>query len=141
MSTTGAAKGSEPNREEQHRFYHDVFDFRIDVERHLVVVKFGAKIGAEEVAGYAAALRSHPSFQPSFSEIVDLRQSEELDLQASDFLRLADKVDPFSEHAKRAFVVRTRVQNHAARMHKALRGHGSIAIFESFEEAEAWIGS
>lgn len=140
MSQTGTAAGSDPSNDGQARFYHNIFDFRVDVERQLVIVKFGTKVGAGEIATYATELRSHPAFQPSFSEIVDLRETEELDLQANDFLRLADKIDPFSEQAKRAFVVRTRVQNHAARMHRVLRGQ-NIAIFESLEEAEAWIES
>lgn len=142
MSQTGTAKGSESNQDDaQPRFYHEVFEFHVDAERRLVTVKFGASVSAEEIGGYVTALRSNPAFQATFSEIVDLTETEELDLRASDFLRLADKVDPFSEQAKRAFVVRTNSQNHAARMHKALRTQGSIAIFESLEDAEAWIRS
>ena len=141
MSQTGLPTGSEPDNEVQPRFYHDIFDFHVDVERRLVMVKFGARVAADEIAGYVKELRSHPAFQPDFSEIVDLRETIELDLQAKDFLRLADKVDPFSPQAKRAFIVQTRVQNHAARMHRILRGATHIAVFESLEEAEAWIGS
>jgi hypothetical protein len=70
-----------------------------------------------------------------------LRQVEEIDLQADEFLTLADKIDPFSEDSKRAFVVRTSVQNHAARMHKVLRTQRNIEIFRSVEEAERWIGT
>lgn len=144
MSQTGMPGRNERNgelKDDLHRFYHDVFDFHVDVARRLVIVKFGARLTADEITGYVTALRSHPAFQSIFSEIIDLRETEELDLQANDFLRLADKVDPFAPQAKRAFVVRTRVQNHAARMHRILRGQGNIAIFESLEEAEAWIRS
>ncbi len=141
MSEAGTSRSSESNQEAQSRFYHEVFDFQVDVNRRLVTVKFGTRVSADEIFAYASELRSHPEFQPTFSEIVDLRETEELDLQANDFLRLADNIDPFSAHAKRAFVVRTRVQNHAARMHKVLRPHNEIAIFESVEDAETWIGS
>ena len=141
MSETGTSPARESNQEVQRRFYHEVFDFQIDVEKQLVTVKFGTRVSVDEIVAYASELRSHPAFQPTFSEIVDLRKTEELDLRANDFIRLADKIDPFSEHARRAFVVRTRVQNHAVRMHKVLRPHNDIAIFESTEEAEAWVDS
>ena len=81
----------------------------------------------------------HPSFQPAYAEIVDLTEVEELDLRADEFLKLADEIDPFSPDAKRAFIVRNSVQNHAARMHKVLLTQRNIEIFRSVEEAERWI--
>jgi hypothetical protein len=82
----------------------------------------------------------NPSFVLTFSEIVDLTEVEELDLQAAEFLRLADEIDPFSPGAKRAFVVRNAIQDHAARMHKILRTQRNIEILRSVGEAERWIG-
>jgi len=79
-------------------------------------------------------LQIDPSFRSTYSEIVDLRQVEELDLQADELLALADKID-------RVFVVRTSVQNQAARMHKVLRTQRNIEIFRSLEEAERWIAT
>jgi len=111
----------------------------VDSEKRQVVVKFRKKLTAKDIERYACQLRANPSFRPDFSEIVDLREVEQLDLQADDFLRLADEIDPFSLDAKRAFVVQDQVQNHAARMHKVLRTKRNIEIFRSFEEAERWI--
>jgi hypothetical protein len=82
-----------------------------------------------DVERYAILLRANPLFRPDFSEIVDLTEVEEVSLQGEEFLRLADKVDPFSYDAKRAFVARSSVQNHAARMHKILRTQRNIEIF------------
>jgi hypothetical protein len=70
-----------------------------------------------------------------------LTQVEEVTLQADDFLRLADQIDPFSPDAKRAFVVQNSVQNHAARMHRVLRMQRNIEIFRSLEEAQRWIAT
>ena len=64
-----------------------------------------------------------------------------MDLQADGFLKLADEIDPFSPDAKRAFVAKSPVQNHAARMHKILRTQRNIEIFRTIEEAERWIES
>jgi len=112
--------------------------FVVDPGKRLVV-RFGKKVTAEVIEQYAARLRQHPLFDLSFSEIADLSAVEELDLQADEFLRLADAVDPFSPEARRAFVVHNSVQAHAARMHKALRAHRNFGIFHSLEEAEQWV--
>jgi len=114
--------------------------FVVDSKKRLIVVKFGKRVTAEDIGEYVRRLLAHPSFEPSFSEIVDLSEAEEHDLQADEFIKLADELDPFSDDAKRAFVVQNRVQNHAARMHKILRNPRNIGVFSSVEEAERWIG-
>jgi hypothetical protein len=116
-------------------------EYVLDPAKRLVAVKFGKKMTVADIERYAKLLQSNPSFQPNYSEIVDLTGVEVLDLQAEEFLRLADEIDPFSPDAKRAFVVRNSVQNHAARMHKVLRTQRNIEIFRSVEEAERWIGT
>ena len=115
-------------------------DFSIDKDRRLVVVKFEGDVTVQEIAKYVESLVAHPDFDPTFSEITDLRGVQSFDLQANDFLTLADQIDPFSLTAKRAFVVRTSLQNQAARMHKFLRPHRTIEIFESVAQAEEWLG-
>jgi hypothetical protein len=62
-------------------------------------------------------------------------------LEASDFLTLADRIDPFSLQSKRAFVAQTSPQKHAAWMHKILRNQRNFGIFKTLEEAEDWITS
>lgn len=107
-------------------------------ERRLVIVKFGKRLTIRDVEQYAARLRANPAFSPSFSEIVDLTEIEELDLQANDFLRLADEIDLFTVDARRAFVAQD-AQDHAARMHKILRTQKNIEIFKTVKDAERWI--
>lgn len=116
-------------------------EYVINQTNRLVVVKFGKKLTVGDIERYAKLLQLNPSFHPDYAEIVDLTQVEELDLQADEFLRLADEIDPFSPEVKRAFVVRSSVQNHAARMHQILRSPRNIQIFHSIEEAERWIGT
>ena len=113
--------------------------YHVDTDKKLVSVKFGTKLTVRDIEGYAERLRLHPSFQPTYAEIVDLTEVEELDLRADEFLKLADEIDPFLPDAKRAFIVRNSVQNHAARMHKVLRTQRNIEIFRSVEEVERWI--
>jgi hypothetical protein len=115
--------------------------YRVLPEKRVVIVKFGKLVTEKEIARYAMSLRVDPVFDPEFSEIVDLREVQELDLRGDEMMKLADKIDPFSLDAKRAFVVRDSTQTHAARMHQILRlSKDNISIFHSVEGAERWLG-
>ncbi len=116
-----------------------LLDYEIDVGRRVVSVKFRKRVTVREIEKYAASLRADPLFNPDFSEMVDMSDVEELDLSADEFIRLADRVDPFATGAKRAFVIRDAVQNHAARMHKILRMQPNFSIFHSVVEATRWL--
>jgi len=135
-----AAFGGNSPSEVSASAFAEAAEFSIDVGRRLVMVRFGPKVTIRTIKDYAMRLRAHPYFEAAFAEITDLREVEDLDLQANDFLKLADEIDPFSLEARRAFVVRTAVQNHAARMHKMLRSKRTIEIFPNLEEAERWLG-
>jgi hypothetical protein len=115
--------------------------FVIDSERRLVIARFGKRLTATDIQLYVQDLRAHPSFDPSFSEIADITAVQELPLEGPDFLKLADRVDPFSFDSKRAFVAQTSVQKHAARMHKILRSQRNFEIFQTLQDAESWITS
>jgi len=110
-------------------------------EKKLVIVKFGNYLGLRDIERYALLLKADPKFQAGFAEIVDLTAVEQFDLQADDFMKLADHVDPFAPDARRAFVARSSVQQHAARMHKILRSNQNIEIFSSVAAAERWVES
>jgi len=112
----------------------------IDVGKRLVRVRFGRKVSETAIAAYAMWLRANPDFDPSFSEIVDLRQVEQFDLQGDDMLKLADQVDPFSPNSKRAFVAGNTEQKYAAKMHKLLRASKeNFRICQTMDEAERWV--
>jgi hypothetical protein len=131
-------RGRSPGQ--HHGVEHNVAPvYVVEAEKKQVFVKFGKRLNVADVEKYFATLVADPAFQADFSELVDLTEVEQLNLEAEDFLRLADQVDPFLPHAKRAFVVRTALQDNAARMHKVLRTHQTVEIFRSREEAERWI--
>jgi hypothetical protein len=113
-------------------------DYILNTQKRLV---FRSKVTINDIERYAASLRMNPLFRPDFSEIVDMSEVEELELKAEEFIRLADKIDPFSEQARRAFVVRDEVQKHAARMHQILRAPRNFSIFHSVDEAQRWISA
>jgi hypothetical protein len=119
----------------------DGANFTVDPERRLVVVRFGKTLTADEIAHYARQLSACRDFEPTFSEIADLRDVEEINLQGPDFVKLADRVDPFSPDSKRAFLALTPTQSHAARMHKILRSKQNIEIFRLLSDAMDWVSS
>ena len=129
----GPSLGSEHDPESVH--------FTVDPQNKLVMVKFGMKITAHDVARYATELKAHRDFEPTFAEIADLRDVKQIELQGPDFLKLADQIDPFSPKAKRAFLAKTPTQQHAARMHKILRGNKTVEIFQLVSDAMDWIHS
>lgn len=124
--TSGERNGRSPN-------------YVVNPEKKLVIVRFCKKLSVPEIGRYVKLLRADPAFQPTFAEIADLTEVEEFSLDADDFLKLADEIDPFSVNAKRAFVAPSTTQNHAARMHKILRSQRKFEIFRTMQEAERWI--
>jgi hypothetical protein len=116
--------------------------YQLSPEERLVSVTFSAQLSIRDIEEYVAALCAHPLFDPTFAEIVDLTQVEEIQFSPEDTVVLADVVDPFSTGARRAFVARTGPQIHAARLHQVLRGdQDNIRIFPSIADAKRWINS
>lgn len=115
-------------------------EYVVDSERRMVIVKFSRILKASDIEHYAQNLAANPSFDPTFSEIVDLTEVERVDLRGEEVLRLADHIDPFSPESKRAFVTRDAAQAHQARMYQISRmARDKIRSFRSREEAEKWI--
>jgi hypothetical protein len=114
--------------------------YSIDTAKRLVTVRFAETLTFDDIEDYAIALRADRRFDPNFSELVDLRDVEEVVLSARQMLSLADQVDPFTLRSKRAFVVRSQGQINAAHMHCILRPESkNIRVFFSIDEAEQWI--
>jgi hypothetical protein len=116
--------------------------YAIDTARRCVVVSFTATLAFDDIEQYASHLRRDPRFDPGFSEIVDLRGVDNVVLNPKELTRLADRVDPFELRSKRAFVVQSQGQIHAAHIHRILRPNSSnIRVFVSMDEANDWIGA
>jgi hypothetical protein len=113
----------------------------IDLDSRFVLVKFTGTITFQDIRDYAVNLRADPQFRPTFSEVVDLRSVEEVELSPRQAMNLADAVDPFAPESRRAFVVQSQAQIHAAHIHRILRPEGgNILVSFSMEEAKRWMG-
>lgn len=115
-------------------------DYSIDTVTQLVSVHFTKHLTYAIIGDYASRLRVDHRFSPLFDELVDLREVELVDLSPRDLMNLAEKVDPFSLHSKRAFVVQSQAQIQAAHLHRILRKESqTIRVFLSMDEARQWI--
>lgn len=114
----------------------------IDTASRTVSARFTKRLSFSDIRSYAFALRYDPQFDPAFSEIVDLREVEEVDLSPEELMVLADSVDPFSPVAKRAFVAQGPAQINAAQLHHILRPEASnVRVFFSMDAAQQWIAA
>ncbi|MFZ3264474.1 MAG: hypothetical protein WA172_10775 [Terriglobales bacterium] len=114
----------------------------IDTANRFVSVKFTKRLTFGDIENYASALCADPQFDSAFSEVVDLREVKEVALSTEELIALADRVDPFSPRARRAFVAHSPAQINAAQLHRILRPEaGNVRVFFSMDEAEQWIAA
>lgn len=113
--------------------------YTIEPEARLVSTQFCGVLSFRALEMYANSLRADPRFDPTFSELVDLRKVEEIHLLPEEALRLADQIDPFMLETKRAFVAQSQLQVHSAKMHQLLQNKRTIRIFSNLEEARLWV--
>lgn len=114
--------------------------YTVIASERLVFVKFGKVLSFDAIKDYAAALSRDPSFDPTFSEIIDISESQDFHMSTQEILKLADMVDPYAIGARRAFVARTPEQIHAAQKHQLLRNDvKNTRIFVSVADAKNWI--
>ena len=117
-----------------------VADYEVEPNEARVRVRFTGKLTVDVIARYATALRNDSGFDSAWSEIVDLRAVEEIEITAEQAIVLADRIDPFSVSSRRAFVVKNDLQRHSARMQQILRSpFKTIGIFDTVAEAEVWV--
>jgi hypothetical protein len=116
------------------------FDYSIDTGARLVSARIVGILTFGRIVHYASSLRADPRFSPAFSELVDLRGVESVQLAAQEIMMLADDVDPFSSKSLRAFVAQSEAQIHVAQFHRILRPESkTIRVFFSMDEARRWI--
>jgi hypothetical protein len=131
----GILTGHNPSQESS-------LDYRIDADHGRVYVRFAGKLTVGLIGRYVDGLRKNRAFEPGWSEIVDMRAVEEIEISAEETIALADQIDPFSLSSRRAFVVSNEQQRHRARMQQILRSPcKTIGIFETMAEAEAFVAA
>lgn len=87
-------------------------------------------------------LRADATFQPTFSQVIDFRHADRLELSPDELRTLAQQT-VFSPTSRRAFLVSSDSQFGMARMfstHRDLNGEGFVGVFKTTDEAAAWLG-
>ena len=111
----------------------------VDVQNRLVRTTFEGPITYQDVADFSSRLAADPAFAPDFSELSTFEEGSDLQLQLSDFRQLS-RVDPFSAHARRAYVVRSRGALYGVtRIYQTFRDTPNVRIFDTLDEAMAWL--
>ena len=111
--------------------------YEIDPIEHLVRTKFTGVVTHLDHSEYMAHLRSEPTFNPDFSELIHFEASE---IRLT-FIDLRIEADPFDGTSKRAIVASQPAVYGVARMFQlARRDDPNVQIFATTGEAERWLG-
>jgi hypothetical protein len=113
----------------------------IDVERRLVRSRLWAIVTEVDAWSSAASLMDDPAFDPTFSQLSDMREVTKIEVSPSTIRDLA-VMRIFDPVARRALVVASDLQTGVGRMTTsyAERGDQQIALFTTVAEAEQWLG-
>ena len=115
--------------------------YRIDVARRVVLSRAWGVFSAQDVFDHFTALAADPAFDPSFYQLIDLRDVEQVDLETS-FIRRHALERLFAGGALRALVVSSDIHYGLARMYGAYAEYASqnVRVFRDMHEAEQWLG-
>jgi hypothetical protein len=115
--------------------------FRIDPQLNIVRCRSWGVITDSELAAYARALASDARFDPSFSQLVDLRNVESFHLTIEGVRELAS-LNPFAPTARRAVIVASDFAFGMVRMYQScLHSAENLLVCRTVREAFAWVGA
>jgi hypothetical protein len=112
----------------------------VDPKHRIVIAKFGGDLTMADAERFAADLRNNPAFDPSFSELSDLTEVENPQIDYASAARFARESDPFSHESRRAIVAPRRSVYEVARMYQLIRNDENIVLFKTMDEAKGWLG-
>ena len=113
----------------------------IDAARRVVLSRLWDHVTETEAWGSAAALMNDPSFDPTFSQLADMREVKKVDVSTNTVRELAT-LHIFGPKSRRALVVASDLQAGIGNMTTSFAegGDQQVAVFRSLAEAERWLG-
>lgn len=116
-------------------------DYSVDPAKQLVKSRAWGVLTEQESLEHYRTLSAEPGFAPTFRQLCDMRQVEEIDM-SSDAIRCLAQESIFAPGAKRAFVAQSDAHFGLARMLQIFADlEGSkVGVFRTIAEAEAWLG-
>ena len=115
--------------------------FEIDVARRLVVCRCWGVLTSEDLVKHYRALGADPAFDPTFSQLGDLREVTAYDVDTR-VLSSQALVATFAPSARRALVAPSDVGFGLSRMYGSYAQSASqnLQVFRAMREAEQWLG-
>ena len=112
----------------------------VDSKNRIVSANFGRRLTMSDAERFATDFRNNPAFDPSFSELSDLTDVEDPQIDFASAARFARYSDPFSHESKRAIVAPKLLMYETALMYKSIRNDENIAVFMTVDEAKSCLG-
>jgi hypothetical protein len=115
--------------------------YTIDPRNRLVQSHASGLVTAEDFLEHGKRLAEDPAFDPSFDQILDLREATQVELPTPALKGMAS-LRLFTAGSRRALVASRDLAFGLARMYESLRADApeSIKAFRTMEEARAWLG-
>ena len=115
--------------------------YRIDAERRLVLSRVWGVFTAQDLTNHFTTLAADPAFNPTYSQLVDLRDVERVDMDTPVIRRHAlERL--FHPSAQRALVVSSPLHYELARIYAEFAEYASqnVHVFRDMHDAEEWLG-
>jgi hypothetical protein len=114
---------------------------RIDVERRLVLTRIWGVFTVRDLYEHYNALAADPAFDPTFSQLADLRGVEQTELDRP-LIRRHALERLFSPRAQRALVVSSADHYELARIYASFAQYAmqNVRVFRDMHDAEEWLG-
>lgn len=120
------------------------FDFRIDIEKRVVLFRAEGSFSSEELLTCVEAVLAAPGFEPDFNHLVDLRRITTFEPGAADLRARArrDHDDARLDAGRIAIVSSSDIVFGMARMYEILMEDAAVSVrtFKTMEEAMKWLG-
>jgi hypothetical protein len=115
----------------------------IHSDRRLVYSAFHGELTEEEFLQHAERLRQHPSFDPSYDEIVDLRGVTELHASSEAVLKLAQTESLYNRESKHVVIAAPGLLFRLARLFQGLaeETRPNLKVVKTPEEAFDYLKS
>jgi hypothetical protein len=115
--------------------------YRIDVARRLVLSRAWGDFTAQDLYDHYNTLAADPLFDPSFPQLVDLREVERVVMEPSLIMRHALE-HLFGSGTQRALVTSSDVEYQLARMYATIAEYvpQNVRVFRQMQDAEKWLG-
>ena len=113
----------------------------IDVARRVVVSRAWGELSTADFLAHYQAVATDPSFDPTFAQLVDLREVTAFALDTGT-IRAKAVTSHFQPGVRRAIVAPSDIAFGLARMFSTYAESASqtVAVFRAIDEAEHWLG-